>query len=84
MHLERCLSKVCSFLDVCERKLIDVNEVIGVKNLNLPLPSTATYFNCVLNNGIHFVETPASRLEEESLIDQEFELYVNPYRHFVP
>jgi len=30
----------------------------------------------VLNNGIHFVETPASRLEQESIIDQEFELCV--------
>jgi hypothetical protein len=48
--------------------------VLGIRDLDIPLPSQATYFTCVLNNGIHFVETPASKLEPESLIDQEFEL----------
>jgi hypothetical protein len=48
--------------------------VLGIRDLDIPLPSQATYFTCVLNNGIHFVETPAGKLEPESLIDQEFEL----------
>jgi hypothetical protein len=48
--------------------------VIGIKDLDVPLPPQPTYFTCVLNNGIHFVETPACRLERESLIEQEFEL----------
>ncbi|KIM23022.1 hypothetical protein M408DRAFT_78146 [Serendipita vermifera MAFF 305830] len=49
-------------------------KVIGIRELDVLLPSQPTYFTCVLNNGIHFVETPPSRLEPESLIDQEFEL----------
>ncbi|KAG8810381.1 Bud site selection protein bud4 [Serendipita sp. 401] len=49
-------------------------KVLGFRELQIPLPSQPTYFTCVLNNGIHFVETPASKLEEESIIDQEFEL----------
>ena len=51
--------------------------VLGVRNLEVPLPVQPTYFTCVLNNGIHFVETPAGKLEmDESIIDQEFELCV--------
>ncbi|CAG7850737.1 SubName: Full=Related to budding protein {ECO:0000313/EMBL:CCA68506.1} [Serendipita indica DSM 11827] len=49
--------------------------VLGIRALEVPLPAQPTYFTCVLNNGIHFVETPASKLEkDESIIDQEFEL----------
>jgi hypothetical protein len=51
-----------------------ISPVLGFRDLDIPLPSQPTYFTCVLNNGIHFVETPPSKLESESLIDQEFEL----------
>ncbi|PVF93552.1 hypothetical protein CPB86DRAFT_790005 [Serendipita vermifera] len=57
-------------------------KVIGIKDLDVPLPSQPTYFTCVLNNGIHFVETPACRLERESLIEQEFELIENEKLEF--
>ncbi|KAG8829883.1 Bud site selection protein bud4, partial [Serendipita sp. 399] len=49
--------------------------VLEIRELDIPLPTQPTYFTCVLNNGIHFVETPASSLEQSnSVIDAEFEL----------
>ncbi|CAG8638241.1 12428_t:CDS:2, partial [Acaulospora colombiana] len=62
--------------------IINTRIVIGIKDLDIPLPSQPTYFTCVLNNGIHFVETPACRLERESLIEQEFELIENEKLEF--
>lgn len=72
-----------SYLDEYPYNLTNIDEVVGIKSLNLPMPANPTYFTCVLHNGIHSVETPASRLEEESLIDQEFELYVILYVRFL-
>ncbi|KAH7883170.1 hypothetical protein F5I97DRAFT_188723 [Phlebopus sp. FC_14] len=48
--------------------------VLGVKGLNVPLPQQATALTCTLNNGIHFVTTPETRLSRDARIDQEFEL----------
>ncbi|EGO00899.1 hypothetical protein SERLA73DRAFT_121304 [Serpula lacrymans var. lacrymans S7.3] len=48
--------------------------VLGVKNLNVPLPREQTAITCTLNNGIHFVTTPECKLGRECRIDQEFEL----------
>lgn len=49
-------------------------KVLGVKNLNVPLPDKPTAISCTLNNGIHFVTTPECRLSRDSRIEQEFEL----------
>ncbi|KAG2349379.1 hypothetical protein BDR05DRAFT_955263 [Suillus weaverae] len=48
--------------------------VVGVRGLKVPLPQQATALTCTLNNGIHFVTTPETRLSKDSRIDQEFEL----------
>ncbi|EMD31058.1 hypothetical protein CERSUDRAFT_60599 [Gelatoporia subvermispora B] len=48
--------------------------VAGLKNINVPLPSQPTIISCTLNNGIHYVSTPPSRLAQSCPIDQEFEL----------
>ncbi|CCM00153.1 uncharacterized protein FIBRA_02181 [Fibroporia radiculosa] len=48
--------------------------VLGLKNLVVPIPQQPTAMTCTLNNGIHFVTTPESRLSTECRIDQEFEL----------
>lgn len=48
--------------------------VVGVRNLNVPLPEQPTSVALTLNNGIHFVTTPECRLSRESRIEQEFEL----------
>ncbi|OCH87432.1 hypothetical protein OBBRIDRAFT_796201 [Obba rivulosa] len=48
--------------------------VIGLKNLNVPLPQQPTIISCTLNNGIHYVSTPPSRLSQSCSIEQEFEL----------
>ncbi|KAF9268838.1 hypothetical protein L218DRAFT_954272 [Marasmius fiardii PR-910] len=49
-------------------------KVIGVKNLNVPIPQEPTAVSCTLNNGIHFVTTPECRLAKDCGIGQEFEL----------
>ncbi|PFH53853.1 hypothetical protein AMATHDRAFT_1075 [Amanita thiersii Skay4041] len=49
-------------------------KVLGLKNMNLPLPQQQTAFTCTLNNGIHFVTTPECQLGKSARIDQEFEL----------
>jgi len=51
-------------------------KVLGLRDIHIPLPSQPTFFTCVLNNGIHFVETPVVQLERDCHIEQEFELYV--------
>lgn len=48
--------------------------VVGVRGLKVPIPQQATALTCTLNNGIHFVTTPETRLSKDSRIDQEFEL----------
>ncbi|KAG1877598.1 hypothetical protein DFJ58DRAFT_751930 [Suillus subalutaceus] len=48
--------------------------VVGVRGLRVPIPQQATALTCTLNNGIHFVTTPETRLSKDSRIDQEFEL----------
>ncbi|OAX41323.1 DUF1709-domain-containing protein [Rhizopogon vinicolor AM-OR11-026] len=48
--------------------------VLGVRGLKVPLPQQATALTCTLNNGIHFVTTPETRLSKDMRIDQEFEL----------
>jgi len=54
-------------------------KVLGLRDIHIPLPSQPTFFTCVLNNGIHFVETPAVQLARDCLVEQEFELYVIDY-----
>ncbi|KAG8855585.1 Bud site selection protein bud4 [Tulasnella sp. 330] len=49
-------------------------KVLGIRGINVPLPPQPTVFNLTLNNGIHCVATPDSRLGKECRIDQEFEL----------
>ncbi|KAG8734474.1 Bud site selection protein bud4 [Ceratobasidium sp. 414] len=49
-------------------------KVRGLQRLCVPIPQQPTYFTCTLNNGIHFVTTPECRLEQNAVIDQEFEL----------
>ncbi|EIN06714.1 hypothetical protein PUNSTDRAFT_136551 [Punctularia strigosozonata HHB-11173 SS5] len=49
-------------------------KVVGVRNLNVPLPQQATAMSCTLNNGIHYVTTPECRLSRDCRIEQEFEL----------
>lgn len=71
---ERSLSKVIVHVHQTFMHPLTNIIVLGIRNLDVPLPHQPTYFTCVLNNGIHFVETPASKFENESLIDQEFEL----------
>ncbi|KAG1778548.1 hypothetical protein EV702DRAFT_967716, partial [Suillus placidus] len=48
--------------------------VVGVRGLKVPIPQQATALTCTLNNGIHFVTTPETRLSKDSRVDQEFEL----------
>ena len=48
--------------------------VLGIRGVNVPLPSQPTFFTCTLNNGIHYVTTPESRLARDTRIEQEFEL----------
>ncbi|KIO13807.1 hypothetical protein M404DRAFT_992041 [Pisolithus tinctorius Marx 270] len=48
--------------------------VLGIKGLNVPIPQQPTAVTCTLNNGIHFVTTPESRLSRDTRINQEFEL----------
>lgn len=59
------------------RFLIPFSSVLGVKSLKVPIPQQATALTCTLNNGIHFVTTPETRLSPDARIDQEFELYVD-------
>ncbi|KAI5985359.1 hypothetical protein EDD15DRAFT_2476512 [Pisolithus albus] len=49
--------------------------VLGIKGLNVPIPQQPTAVTCMLNNGIHFVTTPETRLSRDTHTDQEFELY---------
>ncbi|KAI6029361.1 hypothetical protein BKA83DRAFT_679982 [Pisolithus microcarpus] len=48
--------------------------VLGIKGLSVPIPQQPTAVTCTLNNGIHFVTTPETRLSRDTRIDQEFEL----------
>ncbi|KAI6017530.1 hypothetical protein EDC04DRAFT_3144340 [Pisolithus marmoratus] len=48
--------------------------VVAIKGLNVPIPQHPTAVTCTLNNGIHFVTTPETRLSRDTRIDQEFEL----------
>lgn len=55
--------------------LLELNSpVLGIRGVNVPLPSQPTYFTCTLNNGIHYVTTPDCRLTRDARIEQEFEL----------
>jgi len=36
--------------------------------------------SCTLNNGIHYVTTPECELAPDAKIEQEFELYVQPFK----
>ncbi|KDQ55167.1 hypothetical protein JAAARDRAFT_181183 [Jaapia argillacea MUCL 33604] len=56
--------------------------VVGVRALDVPIPQEPTALTCTLNNGIHYVTTPESRLGHDSLIDQEFELIEHPKLEF--
>ncbi|KAI0698226.1 hypothetical protein BC835DRAFT_1335005 [Cytidiella melzeri] len=49
-------------------------KVLGVKNLIIPFPEQETAITCTLNNGVHYVTTPAVRLRQDCRIDQEFEI----------
>ncbi|QRW12446.1 Septin ring organizing protein mid2 [Ceratobasidium sp. AG-Ba] len=49
-------------------------KVRGLQRLCVPIPQQPTFFTCTLNNGIHFVTTPECKLEQNAVIDQEFEL----------
>ncbi|KAG6831754.1 hypothetical protein H0H92_007906 [Tricholoma furcatifolium] len=49
-------------------------KVVGVKNIDVPLPPQPTSLTCTLNNGIHFVTTPECQLSQDFCIEQEFEL----------
>ncbi|KAG6877829.1 hypothetical protein C0993_003491 [Termitomyces sp. T159_Od127] len=49
-------------------------KVLGVKNIDIPLPRQPTFLTCTLNNGIHFVSTPECQLGRDFRIEQEFEL----------
>ncbi|KAL1955099.1 hypothetical protein VTO42DRAFT_9033 [Malbranchea cinnamomea] len=52
-------------------------KVVGVKNLDLPLPrSERSYFSLTLDNGIHCVTTSWLELGKSAPIGQEFELVV--------
>ncbi|KAF2400846.1 DUF1709-domain-containing protein [Trichodelitschia bisporula] len=52
-------------------------KVVGVKNLELPLPtSERTYFQLTLDNGLHCVTTSWLELGKTAPIAQEFELVV--------
>ncbi|TBU23853.1 hypothetical protein BD311DRAFT_703183 [Dichomitus squalens] len=49
-------------------------KVVGLRNLDVPVPAEPTVITCTLNNGIHFVTTPDAALGKDCAIDQEFEL----------
>ncbi|KAG8952523.1 Bud site selection protein bud4 [Tulasnella sp. 424] len=49
-------------------------KVLGLRDINVPLPNQPTDFTVTLNNGIHCVETPETRLDKECRVEQEFEL----------
>ncbi|RKF74137.1 putative INT1 protein/putative bud site selection protein BUD4 [Golovinomyces cichoracearum] len=52
-------------------------KVLGVKDLNLPLPrNEKTWFNLTLDNGVHCVTTTWLELGKNAPIGQEFELIV--------
>ncbi|KAI6245568.1 Bud site selection protein BUD4 [Erysiphe necator] len=52
-------------------------KVLGVKDLNLPLPQNEkTWFNLTLDNGVHCVTTAWLELGKNAPIGQEFELIV--------
>lgn len=51
--------------------------LMSLRDLKLPLPDGSTkHFSCTLDNGVHSITTPWSRLGYNSLIDQEFEFLV--------
>ncbi|KAI0090533.1 hypothetical protein BDY19DRAFT_991978 [Irpex rosettiformis] len=49
-------------------------KVVGMRNLNVPIPPQHTAITCTLNNGIHYVTTPTVDLARDCQINQEFEL----------
>ncbi|KAI0343370.1 hypothetical protein BDW22DRAFT_1355780 [Trametopsis cervina] len=49
-------------------------KVLGLRNLDVPIPQQPSAVTCTLNNGVHFVTTPPVRLGRECRIGQEFEL----------
>ena len=52
-------------------------KVVGVKNLNLPMPKNdRIYFQLTLDNGLHCVTTADLELGKSAPIGQEFELVV--------
>lgn len=48
--------------------------VLGIESLTLPLPSERTAFCITLDNGIDYIRTPYSQLQEGARINQEFAL----------
>ena len=52
-------------------------KVVGLRDLELPLPGKQTYFCCTLDNGINHVATPYTVLKKEAPIGQEFDLILN-------
>jgi hypothetical protein len=64
------------FEDGAERGRLFV-KVVGVKDLDLPLPSTeSTFFQLTLDNGLHCVTTAWLELGHTAPVGQEFELVV--------
>jgi hypothetical protein len=53
--------------------------VLGLRDMNIPIPQPSTVVTCTLNNGIHFVTTPECPFGKDSRIEQEFELYESTF-----
>jgi len=51
-------------------------KVVGVKDLDLPLPKERTWFQLTLDNGLHCVTTSRLELGRSAPVGQEFELIV--------
>ena len=83
-HTVKSLLEVSICSPLHPRSLIPFPSVLGVKGLKVPIPQQATALTCTLNNGIHFVTTPETRLSPDARIDQEFELYANSGNSSVP
>ncbi|RKF56742.1 putative int1 protein bud site selection protein bud4 [Erysiphe neolycopersici] len=70
------VSEISMLEDGNERGRLFV-KVLGVKDLNLPLPrNEKTWFNLTLDNGVHCVTTAWLELGKNAPIGQEFELIV--------
>lgn len=83
-HTVKSLLEVSIRSSFYPRSLIPFPSVLGVKGLKVPIPQQATALTCTLNNGIHFVTTPETRLCSDARIDQEFELCANSGNPSVP